>query len=314
MKKCLFCYGELSENKIDFHASCSKKMFGTSTPPILDFDRENITDLAKKIVVKSVAITGVQPKLSLQMEKQKNQNPRLTLVGLYGDFILKPQSDEYAELPENESVTMHLAGIFGIKTAKHSLIRLKSGELAYITKRFDREKGEKIAVEDFCQLSENLTEHKYRSSIEKVGKIAFQFTENKGFELQKLFELVVFCFLTGNADMHLKNFSLMKNKFGFYEFSPAYDLLSTALVIAEDKEETALTINGKKNKLKKNDFDTLGKSFGISEKVLNTIYKKVEKTLPKWTDFIEKSFLSKEMKQKYLDLIFQKSQLFLNIE
>lgn len=314
MKKCLFCYSELSKNEIDFHASCSKKMFGTPTPPILDFDRENITDLAKKIVVKSVAITGVQPKLSLQMEKQKNQNPRLTLVGLYGDFILKPQSDEYSELPENESVTMHLAGIFGIKTVKHSLIRLKSGELAYITKRFDREKGEKIAVEDFCQLSENLTEHKYRSSIEKVGKIAFQFVENKGFELQKLFELVVFCFLTGNADMHLKNFSLMKNKFGFYEFSPAYDLLSTALVIAEDKEETALTINGKKNKLKKNDFDTLGKSFGISEKVLNTIYKKIEKTLPKWTDFIEKSFLSKEIKQKYLDLIFQKSQLFFNIE
>lgn len=310
MKKCLFCYSELSENEIDFHAFCSKKMFGTPMPPMLDFDRENITDLAKKIVVKSVAITGVQPKLSLQMEKQKNQNPRLTLVGLYGDYILKPQSDEYSELPENESVTMHLAGIFGIKTAKHSLIRLKSGELAYITKRFDREKGEKIAVEDFCQLSENLTEHKYRSSIEKVGKIAFQFAENKGFELQKLFELVVFCFLTGNADMHLKNFSLMKNKFGFYEFSPAYDLLSTVLVIAEDKEETALTINGKKNKLKKNDFDTLGKSFGINEKVLNMIYKKVEKTLPKWTDFIEKSFLSKEIKQKYLDLIFQKSQLF----
>src|SRR5690606_21260289 len=211
MKKCLYCYQQLNENETDFHSSCAKKMFGTTTPPIIDFDLKQLEELAKQIIIKSVAVTGVQPKLSLDLEKQKGEPARLTLVGLNGDYILKPSSKEYAELPENEDLTMHLAELVKIKTAKHSLIRLHSGELAYLTKRFDRKNKEKIAVEDFCQLSENLTEHKYRSSIEKIGKLTHQFTVNNGFEVQRLFELVLFSYLTGNADMHLKNFSLIEN-------------------------------------------------------------------------------------------------------
>ncbi|WOC53185.1 serine/threonine-protein kinase HipA (plasmid) [Bergeyella porcorum] len=128
MKKCLFCYKPLDENEIDFHTLCSKKMFGTgATPPILDFDQEEIEKLAKKIIVKSIAITGVQSKLSLQLEKNIKETPRLTIVGLYGDFILKPQSEQYAELTQNEDLTMHLAELIKIKTAKHTLIRLKTG-------------------------------------------------------------------------------------------------------------------------------------------------------------------------------------------
>src|SRR5690606_38148602 len=128
-------------------------------PPVLDFDIRQVEEMAAQIVVKSVAVTGVQPKLSLQLEKRTHETPRLTIVGLHGDYILKPPSAEYAGLPENEDLTMHLAALAGISTARHTLIRLRSGELAYLTKRFDRDKGRKIAVEDFCQLSENLTEH-----------------------------------------------------------------------------------------------------------------------------------------------------------
>jgi serine/threonine-protein kinase HipA len=136
---------------------------------------------------------------------------------LHGNYILKPPSTEYKELPQNEDVTMHLANLVKIKTAQHCLIRLHSGELAYITKRFDRNKKDKIAVEDFCQLTENLTEHKYRGSIEKVAKTTQKFTTNKGLEVLRLFELVLFCYLTGNADMHLKNFALIENAFGEFE-------------------------------------------------------------------------------------------------
>ncbi|HTO34699.1 MAG TPA: HipA domain-containing protein [Flavobacterium sp.] len=310
MKKCLFCYQKLNENavsvdkqEIDFHSSCTKKMFGSTTPPIIDFDLKHLEELAKQIIIKSVAVTGVQPKLSLDLEKHKGKLSKLTIVGLNGDYILKPMSKEYAELPENEDLTMHLAELVKIKTAKHSLIRLHSGELAYLTKRFDRNKGNKIAVEDFCQLSENLTEHKYRGSIEKTGKLTHQFTANKGFETQRLFELVLFSYLTGNADMHLKNFSLIENNLGEYELSPAYDLLSTALVIPDDKEESALTINGKKSKLKLNDFDVLAESLKINEKSLQSIYKRFNKILPKWILFIEQSFLSKEMQENYIHLI-----------
>lgn len=306
MKKCLYCYQVLNENAIDFHQACSKKMFGTNIPPILDFNLKETEEIAKKLVIKSIAVTGVQPKLSLELEKKIKEIPRLTIVGLHGDYIFKPQSQQFAELPENEDVTMHLAEMVKIKTAKHSLIRLKSGELGYITKRFDRNKGSKIAVEDFCQLSEHLTEHKYRGSIEKIGKLAHQFTVNKGFESQRLFELVLFSFLTGNADMHLKNFSLIENALGEYEFSPAYDLLSTALVIPEDKEESALTINGKKSRIGLKDFNVLATSLHLNEKSLQAIYKRFNTILPQWKDFINQSFLSDEMKAKYIQLITDK--------
>ncbi|GIZ10467.1 hypothetical protein FUMI01_31910 [Flavobacterium sp. UMI-01] len=287
-------------------------MFGTTTPPIIDFDLKQLEELAKQIIIKSIAVTGVQPKLSLDLEKHKNQLSRLTIVGLNGDYILKPPSREYTELPENEDVTMHLAELAKIKTAKHTLIRLHSGELAYLTKRFDRKNGEKIAVEDFCQLSKNLTEHKYRYSIEKIGKLAHQHTTNKGFEAQRLFELVVFCYLTGNADMHLKNFSLIENNLGEYEFSLAYDLLSTALAIQDDKEESALTINGKKNNLKLTDFNALAESLKINEKALQAIYSRFNNVLPKWTTCIQQSFLSKNTRENYIKLLHDRHRkLFL---
>lgn len=300
---CLYCYEALAEREHDFHPACAKKMFGTPTPPVIDFDLKQLEELAKQIVVNSVAVTGVQPKLSLQLDKHKNEVSRLTIVGLHGDYLLKPPSEAYQELPQNEDVTMHLASVAKIKTAQHCLIRLASGELAYITKRFDRSKVGKIAVEDFCQLTENLTEHKYRGSIENIAKTAKRYTANKGIELIRLFELVLFCYLTGNADMHLKNFALIENAHGEYEFSPAYDLLSTALVIPDDKDESALNINGKKRKLKSRDFDTLAANMDINPKSLENIYGRMAKILPIWEQRIRQSFLSKPMQERYIELI-----------
>lgn len=301
--KCLYCYLPIEGAEIDFHSHCATKMFGTSVPPVIEVDLKKIEELAQQIVIKRVAITGVQPKLSLNIERHKNQLSRLTIVGMQGDYILKPPSATYAELPENEDLTMHMAEAINISVAKHCLIRLNTGAVAYLTKRFDRKKGKKIAVEDFCQLSESLTEHKYRGSIEKIGKLTHQFTANKGYEAQRLFELVLFCYLTGNADMHLKNFSLIEHVTDEYSISPAYDLLNTELVISDDKEESALTINGKKNRLKRSDFDTLARSLKINEKALAYIYKRFEKALPKWEEMIAQSFLSKEMQAKYTELL-----------
>ena len=306
MNKCLYCYQLLEKSQIDYHPSCAKKLFGTSALPALDFDLQQLEELARQNIILSKAVTGVQPKLSINVEKHRNEPSRLTIVGLHGDFILKPPTSQFRELPENEDITMHLAQLVKIKTASHGLIRLKSGELAYITKRFDRNKGAKIAVEDFCQLSENLTEHKYRGSLEKIGKLTYAFTENQGFEAQRLFELVLFCYLTGNADMHLKNFSLIENPLGEYELSPAYDLLNTAIVMPEDTEETALTINGKKSKLNRNDFQVLATSLKISNKSTNAIYTRFETVFPLWISWISQSFLSEEFKKDYISLIQQR--------
>lgn len=303
MSNCLYCYQALENGQYDYHPSCIKKLFGTTQAPVIDFDIKQLEELAKQIVIQSKAITGVQPKLSLNVEKKKNEPSKFTIVGFHGDFILKPPTSQFKELPENEDVTMHLAELVKMKTARHGLIRLKSGELAYITKRFDRNKGEKIAVEDFCQLSENLTENKYRGSIEKIGKLVYTFTKNQGFEAQRLFELVLFCYLTGNADMHLKNFSLIENSLGEFELSPAYDLLNTAIVMPEDIEESALTINGKKSKLNRNDFQVLATSLKISNKSLGAIYHRYEAILPTWLSWIAQSFLTEEFKDEYTQLV-----------
>ncbi|MGV0940009.1 HipA domain-containing protein [Empedobacter sp. ULE_I140] len=303
MKKCLSCYKELAENEIDFHSKCSKKIFGSINPPSIDFDSKQLEELAKELIVKSVTVTGVQPKLSLNLISDINKQSRFTIVDLEGNYILKPASKEYIDLPENEDLTMHLAELVKIKTATHTLIRLKSGELAYLTKRFDRKNQDKIAVEDFCQLTENLTEHKYRGSIEKIGKLIYQLTKNSGFEAQKLFEIVLFNYLTANADMHLKNYSLIENDFNEYELSPAYDLLNTLLLIPNDKEESALTINGKKNRLKIEDFNQLAKTLKIPNKSVESIYKRFIKIRLKWIDFVEISFLNKDTKQAYIETL-----------
>lgn len=303
MIKCLSCYKELAENEIDFHSKCSKKIFGSINPPSIDFDSKQLEELAKELIVKSVAVTGVQPKLSLNLISDINKQSRFTIVDLEGNYILKSASKEYIDLPENEDLTMHLAELVKIKTATHTLIRLKSGELAYLTKRFDRKNQDKIAVEDFCQLTENLTEHKYRGSIEKIGKLIYQLTKNSGFEAQKLFEIVLFNYLTANADMHLKNYSLIENDFNEYELSPAYDLLNTLLLIPDDKEESALTINGKKNRLKIEDFNQLAKTLKIPNKSVESIYKRFIKIRLKWIDFVEISFLNKDTKQAYIETL-----------
>lgn len=303
MIKCLSCYKELAENETDFHSKCSKKIFGSINPPSIDFDSKQLEELAKELIVKSVAVTGVQPKLSLNLISDINKQSRFTIVDLEGNYILKPASKEYIDLPENEDLTMHLAELVKIKTATHTLIRLNSGELAYLTKRFDRKNEDKIAVEDFCQLTENLTEHKYRGSIEKIGKLIYQLTKNSGFEAQKLFEIVLFNYLTANADMHLKNYSLIENDFNEYELSPAYDLLNTLLLIPDDKEESALTINGKKNRLKIEDFNQLAKTLKIPNKSVESIYKRFIKIKLKWIDFVEISFLNKDTKQAYIETL-----------
>ena len=298
MSNCLFCYQPVESG--EYHPACSKKFFGANEVPTLELDREKLNQLAQITVNERLALTGVQPKISLSLNGEKG-NKRLTLVGLWGDYILKPQSTDFAFMPEVEDVTMHLAKLFKIETAQHTLLRTSTGELAYITKRFDRAKGKKIHVEDLCQLSELLTEQKYKSSYERVGKIIKKYATNSGLDAIKYFRLVLFSFLTGNNDMHLKNFSLMHTDKGIL-FSPAYDLLNVNLIFPDDKEDLALTLGGRKRKIKHLDFDQLAMSLELSETVRDTIYKDFSKQTDKVKDMIDRSFLTKEYKEEYFQI------------
>ena len=290
--------------EVDFHDACSLLFFGTKETPKLEYSLSQMSELAKKVVERSISVPGVQPKLSMSLinEVKEEGNFRLTVVGaLGGNYIFKPPSTDYAEMPENEHVTMRIAESFGIQTVTSSLIRLQSGELSYITKRIDRkEDGEKIHMLDMFQITEAFD--KYKSSMEKVGKALRNHSANTQLDMVFFFELALFSFLTGNNDMHLKNFSMIKSISGWL-LAPAYDLLNVAIVNPDDKEELALTLEGKKSKLQRVHFENLGKGLGLTDKqiagVFNRFYKKKKNAL-KW---INSSFLSKTMKEKYRDLL-----------
>ena len=308
MEKCLYCYKELATGEKDFHKACSKKMFGTPVVPELPYTRENLTDLARQVIRSQTTLTGVQAKLSLDINKgRKSGTDRFTIVGLWGRYILKPQTDRFPYLPEVEDLTMHLAELAKIRTVPHCLVRFADGELCYITRRVDRtSKGEKLPMEDMCQLAERLTEHKYKGSYEQIAKVIQKHSSAPNLDLVNYWELVVFSWITGNADMHLKNFSLYSRQSGIYTLSPAYDMLSTALVMPEDTEELALTLNGRKRKIKKSDFEVAMQASGLDRKVMDNVFNKFLKAQDKWFEFINGSFLPDDMQERYRVIIADK--------
>ena len=302
MNRCFYCYKELGEGHKDFHPNCARKFFGTADAPLLEYRREDLDALAAQVIQAQTSLTGVQPKLSLNLHKHEGPN-RLTIVGPWGDFIFKPQTDTYPELPENEDLTMHMAEVARIKVVPHSLIRLADNTLGYITHRIDRtKKGEKIDMEDLCQLTLHPTEYKYKSSCEQIAKTIVAYSSMPKLDLVNFMQVLLFSFITGNNDMHLKNFSLYRPK-KLYQLTPAYDLLNVAIVNPKDKEELALTLNGKKSRLKLSDFLKASATMGIEENVTMQLIASMKNALPAWVELINNSFLSKDMKEAYLELI-----------
>ena len=295
----------MEEGQEDFHPQCAKKFFGVQETPMLEYRHEDLDELAEQVIRTQTALTGVQPKLSLNLDKHEDSN-RLTIVGLWGDYIFKPQSDDYPQLPENEDLTMHLAEAAKINVVPHSLIRLADGRLGYITKRIDRTTdGQKIDMEDMCQLTLHPTEYKYRSSYEQIAKTIVQHCDTPKLALVNYMQLLLFCFVTGNNDMHLKNFSLYRPA-DSYQLAPAYDLVNVSIANPNDKEELALTLSGRKNKLKLDHFLQVATTMELEEKVVLRLIANMNKALPKWKSLIHSSFLSEDMKKAYEDTIVKR--------
>ena len=305
MSKCLYCYKELGPGEVDCHKSCCRKFFGTTTVPSLEYTRAQMDELAAQVIKSQTTLTGVQPKLSLNLDKHKDSQ-KLTIVGLWGSYIFKPQTERFAMLPENEDLTMHLAQIAKLKVVPHTLIRMKDGSIGYLTRRIDRKaNGEKIAMEDMCQLTERQTEHKYRSSYEQIGKAIRKYSKNAQLDMVDFLELVYFSWLTGNNDMHLKNFSLYSPT-GEPVLTPAYDLLNSAISNPADDEELALNLNGKKKRINDKDFKAAYLTCGVPEIVFDRVKKKYVKLLPKFEEEIQRSFLSDELKVSYIEILHKR--------
>jgi serine/threonine-protein kinase HipA len=286
------------------HPACARRFFGTPEVPTLDYTLEQLDDLARQVIADQTSLTGVQPKLSLHLQ-QHAASARLTIVGLWGGYICKPQTPDYPQMPELEDLTMHLAELAKIQVVPHTLLRMSDGSLTYLTRRIDRTAtGEKIAMEDLCQLTGHQTEHKYKCSYERVGKTILQYSQTPQLDLINYFEVVFFCWLTGNNDMHLKNFSLYEPDDGLGpRLTPAYDLLNAALVNPADDEELALTLNARKKKLRRSDFLAAASTLGLEASVVERLFEKYRKLLPRFEQMIHQSFLLPELQEGYCAML-----------
>ena len=313
--RCLYCYKKLEEGQMDFHPACSRAFFGTNEPPKLDYDLGQMSELAAKTVQRSVTIPGVQPKLSLTLVKDvlaDGNKGRLTVVGaLGGNYILKPPHADYSEMPANEHLTMRIAEAFGLRVVPSSLIRLSSGELSYITRRIDRTaEGVKIHMLDMFQILEAYD--KYKGSMEKIGKAIVKYADNSYLSLSNFFELTVFCFLTGNNDMHLKNFSMITQSGGLWDMAPAYDLLNVSIVNPSDKEEMALTIDSRKSKFDRSRFVQFGESIGLNARQIRGVFSRLLRNKQIAGDLIDGSFLTETYKEKYRELVNERYERISN--
>jgi serine/threonine-protein kinase HipA len=249
-----------------------------------------------------MSIQGVQPKLPARLLVQEQ---RFALVEQGGQYILKPQTADYAQVPENEDLTMRLASLAGLEVPLHGLLYGQDRSMTYFIRRFDRtgRKG-KIHVEDFAQLGGRNRETKYRASMEQVARLLDDYCTFPTVEKVKLLRRTLFSFLVGNEDMHLKNFSVIRNG-DVVVLSPAYDLLNTTIVLARPEEELALPLNGKKHNLTRKDFLEYfaRERLGLTDRVVDKILSGFVRARPRWEELIGMSFLSETMQRKYLQVL-----------
>lgn len=316
MSRCLCCGKEIpdtaseEEKRTCWHDRCSARFFGTRHIPTIDLSEQTLQKIVLEKVSDGSAVTGVQKKLSLHYERAAQ---RLTLTGDPAGYILKPQTDLYPWMPEYEDAAMRIAEAAGIQTVPHGMI-LISGQRAYITKRIDRKEGKngtsKYAMEDFCQLSLRLTEDKYHGSYEGCGRVIEQYSSRQGIDATEMFLRVVISFLTGNSDMHLKNFSLIEKHPGKRDFvlSPAYDMIPASVILPEDEEDMALTLNGKKRHLHRNDFRKLANSIAVDATAAVRIIDRAIKEESLFEDVVHNSFLPESEQQKLIACMRERTE------
>ena len=306
---CLCCGKPIKDNSGNsgWHKTCIKKFFTTTVIPEIEITDSVLEELAKESTNKGYTIPGVQKKLSLHLSKEVY--PRLTVVNYPTGYILKPQVKEFRALPEAEHLVMSMADKAKIRTVPHALVKSKDS-YAYITKRIDRvfskdSNVKLIAMEDFCQLDLRLTLDKYKSSYERCGNIIKKYSSRSGFDMTELFYRLVFSFIVGNSDMHLKNFSLIESESGSgeYHLSPAYDLLPVNVIIPEDKEEFALPINRKKRNIHRKDFLIFAAGCGIAKLAAEKMIGQLVSMEPVFIDMCCNSLMPQDMKEAFIELV-----------
>lgn len=310
-KRCPITYQIISPGEMYSNDGLKLLSPAAKTLHPLDFTSKELRQKASEMAEK-LSIQGVQYKLSAKFSVS-NTVGRFETVEKNGTYILKPQSDDYPHLPENEDLTMRLASTLGIEVPVHGMVYGKDGELIYFIKRFDRiSYKKKLAQEDFAQLSGLTRDTKYRYSMEKLVRIIEQYCTFPQQEKYKLFMRTMFNFVVGNADMHLKNFSLITRD-GRVQLSPAYDLINSTLILPKSKEEIALPLNGKKRNLTRKDFiDYFAfQVLHLSNQNVANFLEGLATYSQEWDAFVDASFLNQAEKEQYKEIYHQNLGLFI---
>ncbi len=311
---CLSCGKPLKgAGSSTWHKACIRKFFGTADLPQIELNSKILEQLAIENTSKGLTVPGVQKKLSLHLSQ--GENPRLTVIDHPTGYIIKPQVDEFLALPEAEHLAMSLADAAGILTVPHALLWSEHAYI-YITKRIDRifnknKMPDLLAMEDFCQLDLRLTQDKYKGSYERCAKVIARHSFRSGLDLTELFYRLVFSFLIGNSDLHLKNLSLIETapRSNQYILSPAYDLLMVNVIMPEDQEQMALALNGKKTNLRKKDFLAFAAACDIPEMVADRLIQRLLSLIPSFIGLCKSSLLPVTMQQAFNDLLKRRGEV-----
>lgn len=301
--KCLKCYLPTDGPDETMHANCARAVFGTADVPRLSLPPDSIEDRAREQLRAGRGLTGVQRKFSADLDRA---DKRIILGDVMSGYLIKPQTPDYPNLPEIEALTMRLAELANLDVAPSTLLRTDEGELVYVTRRVDRlDDGTALRQEDMAQLTDRLTEDKYRGSHEQVGKAIKQYCTIPRLEQVKYFRSVLFCYLTGNNDAHLKNWSLTRQLDGKWALTPLYDQVAVRLVLSEklDPEELALPLLGRRSKFTLDNFLAFAKTLELPEVVARAQIKVLLDVVSEWQYCIANSFLSMEMKEDFLELV-----------
>jgi len=297
--KCLSCHVLEAESKLSdgYHPRCARQLFGTPRPPEVPFRATDVTREAQKMVGR-MSISGVQPKLSVIHDHRKHQ---VLVVERGGLYILKPQTERFESIAENENLCMNIASTFGIEVPPHGLLPLLDGSLVYLVKRFDRlEDGSKLQQEDFHQLLQ--IDDKYDGSYERIANYIKEHSSVPVLDLIRLFERALLFYTLGNGDAHLKNFSLLRSEEIGYQLSPAYDIVNSRLVLPEEQEEVCLSLQGKKNRLSGRDFFRLAEHFGLTRKQADNALDRLHDLKSTIEAMIRGSLLRSDLREGFLGI------------
>lgn len=301
--RCLFCHVLEAESKLSegYHPRCARQLFGTTRPPEVPFRAADVAREAQKMVGR-MSISGVQPKLSVIADRRKH---RVFVVESRGLYILKPPTERFESIPENENLCMNIASTFGIEVPPHGLLPLMDASLAYLVRRFDRlDDGSKLQQEDFQQLLQ--IDDKYDGSYERIANFIKVHSSVPGLDLMRLFERALLFYALGNGDAHLKNFSFLRSEKIGYQLSPAYDIINSRLVLPEEQEEVCLSLQGKKNHLSAKDFFGLAEHFGLTRKQTDNSFDRLHDLKSTIEAMIGGSLLRSDLREGFLEIFHQR--------